>query len=276
MSPRVSICVPAYQAEETLPATVDSVLAQTLSDWEMVIADDHSSDATAEVARSFADPRIRVVTSDRQLGMAANFDRVISLGTAPYRKLLCADDLLHPTCLAAQVEILDADPSLALTAARRDIVDIHGRVVAPGRGIPRRLVGRIDGRTAVQRVVTSGYNPIGEPTCVLFRHEAKEKAGDFWDRLKGPIDLEMWIRMLRYGDFHGDARTLASFRIHPTSTTGQLHAGFSREDRAVFALVSADPYWQISWAAQQRGNLLSFGLDLHRRLRVRRMNRPAA
>ncbi len=276
MSARVSICIPAHQAQDTLRATIDSVLAQTLTDWDMVISDDSSSDATVEVARSFADPRITVVTNNDRLGMAANFDRAISLGTAAYRKLLCADDVLHPECLAAQVEILDADPSLAFTAARRDIVDVDGRLVAPGRGIPRRLAGRVDGRTAVQRVVASGYNPIGEPACVLFRQEAKEKAGDFWDRLKGPVDLEMWIRLLRHGHFHGDTRTLASFRIHPMSTTGRLHANFSREDRALFALVSADPHWQIGWAAQQRGNLLSHGLDLHRRLRVRRVNRSPA
>ncbi len=91
--------------------------------------------------------------------------------------------------------------------------------MSPGRGIPSCLAGRIDGPTVIRRVFRSGYNPIGEPACTPFRRDAKDRAGSFSGLLPGPTDLDMWFRILELGDFYGDQRTLASFRLHPRSLT---------------------------------------------------------
>ncbi|MGH1493705.1 MAG: glycosyltransferase family 2 protein [Acidimicrobiales bacterium] len=265
----VSVCIPTYNAEETLPDTIQSVIDQTHSDWELIIADDGSADRTVEVARSFDDPRIVVHPAQANVGMAANFDRALDLGRFAYRKLLCADDLLEPTAVEHQLSILLENPSVALTAARRNIIDDQGHVISANRGVPDRFIGRHDGPTIARRVVRSGYNPLGEPASVLFLASAKEAAGSFSAALSSSMDIEMWIRMLRFGDFYGSAETLASFRLHSGSFTANHFKDYGRQDRSFFRSVAADPHWGVSRSALANGIIRSSLSDVHRSWRMR-------
>lgn len=265
----VSVCIPAFRAAETLGATIASVVAQTHDDWELVIVDDHSDDETLDVARGFDDERIRVVVSGTTIGMASNFERAVAETKAAFVKLLCADDLIAPDCLQAQLEILDNDPRLALTSGRRDIIGIDGAVLSPGRGIPSYLIGRRDGPTVIRRVFRSGYNPIGEPACVLFRREAKDRAGPFSGLLPGPTDLDMWFRLLGHGDFYGDRRTVASFRLHARSLTATTYRSYGNQDRTMFRRMAADPAWRVGRPSLAVAYARSFLHQAHRAHRHR-------
>lgn len=272
MAPRVSVCIPAFRAGATLGETLASVLGQSYTDFEVLVVDDQSDDDTVDVARSFGDPRLRVERNDLNLGMVGNYNRVVDGTSGELVKLVCADDILRPDCLEAQVAVLDGDPGLALTACRRDIVDISGRVVSPNRGIPTQLAGSLEGRQAVRRIVRSGYNPVGEPASVLFRRSARELAGGFSDRLVGPCDLDLWIRLLRHGDFFGDTRTLAAFRIHAGSATTAMAREVGSEDRQLFRLTAADPHWALARTDLWSGLLRSRAHGLYRRARIARVN----
>ncbi|MEL6981136.1 MAG: glycosyltransferase family A protein, partial [Actinomycetota bacterium] len=115
--PRVSVCVPAYRAERFLAATIESVLDQTYADWELIVLDNASPDRTGEIARSYDDPRIRVLSNRDTLPLADNWNAVAAQATAPYLKLLCADDLIGPDCLASEVAVLDREPDVVMVAS---------------------------------------------------------------------------------------------------------------------------------------------------------------
>ena len=169
--------MPAYQAAPFIGATIESVLAQTCDRWELVIVDDASPDDTFAVASGYAsDGRIRLERNEHNLGPVGNWNRVVSMASAEYVKVLCDDDLLYPTCLARQAAALDAHPTAGLVGSRRDIVDQDGRVVIRGRGLAG-MEGLVPGHQALTRMLETGTTPFGEPSVVLFRGRGAPRGG---------------------------------------------------------------------------------------------------
>ena len=129
VSPKVSIGLPVYNGERYLAAAIDSVLAQTLDDFELIIVDNASTDATGTITRRHAacDARIRYVRNATNLGAAPNFNRAFQLATGAYFKWLAADDLIEPDYLMRTVAALDADPEAVLCTTKVGVIDEEGR-----------------------------------------------------------------------------------------------------------------------------------------------------
>src|SRR5574340_1112156 len=104
--PLISVCLPTYNNEGFIARTLQSVLRQTCSDFEIIITDDNSSDRTLAVVQGFADPRVRVLRNEVNLGMGGNWNKALSGAQGKYAKLLCGDDILYPECLQRQVAVL--------------------------------------------------------------------------------------------------------------------------------------------------------------------------
>ena len=128
--PKVSLCIPVYNGARFLAETMRSALAQDYADFELVVSDNASTDETPQVVAGFDDPRIVYSRSERNLGPVGNFNRCLELARGRYTKILCADDLLYPTCLSRQVAILeeDAGQAISLVSCARDIIDADSRV----------------------------------------------------------------------------------------------------------------------------------------------------
>jgi glycosyltransferase involved in cell wall biosynthesis len=130
--PRVSLGFPVYNGERYLRGALDSVLAQDFDDFELVICDNASTDATGEICREVAsrDPRIRYFRNEQNIGISPNFRRVFELSRAPYFKWVVHDDLLAPSYLSRCVEWLDrAGPEVALVYPRTLLIDGEGREI---------------------------------------------------------------------------------------------------------------------------------------------------
>ena len=129
--PRVSIAMPVYNGERFLRQAVDSLLAQTFSDFEFVIADNCSTDGTEAICRDYVarDPRVRYFRNDRNIGGPANFRRSFELCTGEYHKWSTADDYWAPTMVEKGVALLDANPELVLAFPRTKVVDAEGNLI---------------------------------------------------------------------------------------------------------------------------------------------------
>lgn len=227
--PLVSVCIPLYNGAEYIRETIESVLAQTFSNWELVITDDGSTDGSDQVVSSFFDSRIRYLKNPQQLGVEGNWNRCVNEGRGIYRKLLCHDDLLHPECLARQVAVFEqpGNESVSLVAAARRIVTPEGRSL-----LTRRWKGRsqvIKGSGAVRQIARSGTNLIGEPSSVLFRASDWKALNGFSARYPYVIDLEFWFRLLRRGDCFYLADPLCDFRVSAQSWSFQLGTQQARQ-----------------------------------------------
>jgi glycosyltransferase involved in cell wall biosynthesis len=131
-APRVSIGLPVYNGERYLPETLSSIAAQTFRDYELIICDNASTDATSEIARACVaqDARVRYVRSATNLGLGRNFRRGLELATGQYFKWATHDDPLDPEFLARCVEVLDRDPSVVLAYPRTKLIDAAGAVIS--------------------------------------------------------------------------------------------------------------------------------------------------
>jgi len=136
--PRVSIGLPVYNGEAYLAEAIDSLLAQTFTDFELIISDNGSTDATREICleRAGRDQRVRYFRSEVNVGAMRNFNRVVKLARGEYFKWAAHDDLHAPSCVERCVEALDRDPSIVLAFPRSQEVDESGEVIAmKGGGI---------------------------------------------------------------------------------------------------------------------------------------------
>jgi hypothetical protein len=129
---------------------------------------------------------------------------------------------------------MDADPGLAVVAAKRHMIDESSRILVPHRG----LHGMIGVRTYVdvaRRVVRNGANPIGEPGGVLFRRDDYDAVGGWNPERCYAMDLDLWLRLLCRGDFLGLPVSLAAFRIAHTSLSADNSTGIDEHQRAIVA-----------------------------------------
>lgn len=213
--PRVSVVIPAYNNARVIGETIESVLAQTGVDLELIVADHSSTDGTGDVVAQYAsDPRLRLLSTPAGGGAPRNWNRVTAEATGEFVKLVCGDDVLRPGVLARQAALL-AESGAVFTACRRDIVDADSKVLFRGWGL-RGLSKRMPGSVAVRRAVRAGSNQFGEPASVMMRTSALKDAGEWFDRFPYLIDQASYSRVLMMGDFIPDLETGATFRMSAT------------------------------------------------------------
>lgn len=212
--PAVSVVVPVYNNAPFIAETMSSILAQTFTDFEVVVSDHGSTDGTWELLQAYGqDARVRLLRTSRKVGGAPeNWTIATAAARGEYLKLVCGDDVLAPTCLEKQVAAMRAHPDVVMVAARRDVITATGSVVVRSWGLPR-LAGRVPGREAVRRSVRAGTNIFGEPGCVLLRRQVLVDVGGWDATYPYIIDQYTYSKVLMQGDLHAIPESLASFRI---------------------------------------------------------------
>ncbi|GAA1860887.1 hypothetical protein GCM10009836_46290 [Pseudonocardia ailaonensis] len=221
---RVAVCVPVYNKELFLAETMQSILDQTFTDFELVVLDNASSDDSVAIATKFSDPRVRVEQNATTVPPTVNFNRVVRLSSAPFVLVVMADDILDPDLLERQVDALESAPDLAMVAVRHHNIDEDGHVVARDRCLRTPdLLGRRTRTELLRRAVRHGGNPIGGPTAVLFRRTAFDAAAGFAeDEPFFSTDISMWLRLTRHGDYLGLPETRCRFRLNSGSYSARM------------------------------------------------------
>jgi glycosyltransferase involved in cell wall biosynthesis len=263
-APTVSICVPAYQAEYHLRKTLDSVLAQDHSSFEVVVVDNHSTDGTRAILDGFHDDRLRIIRNSTTLPMVENFNTAVRNSRGRYVKLVCADDLLRRDCVRRQAKVLDEQDDVVLVSARTDFVDDHGDLMRPARGLAG-ITGRHTAPEVARAIVRSGTNPIGAPVATMFRRSDFDRVGGFAEGPRFVTDLELWIRLLAHGAFYGLADTLASFRLAGESATARMSSRAQRAEQVgIVDTLATDPRWGITGRDSAVGRLRAVDMQIRR------------
>lgn len=211
--PVVSVGIPVYNCERYIGQAIESVLAQTYDDFELIISDNCSTDATPAIIAGYHDPRIRVLRNETNVGMVGNFNRLLSSAEGKYTKILCADDYLYPDCLKIQTGLLELPENGSVNVAfcRRDIIGPEGKRMFTWGYAGRP--GRMRGVDLLRRMVRRGGNIIGEPASVLFRSEALRRAGGFAGDIPWVLDVDLYSRVLVLGDAYATPEPLCAFRV---------------------------------------------------------------
>ena len=123
-SPKVTAVIPVYNREKYLRGAIESILAQTFTDFELLVIDDGSTDGSREAIRSYHDPRIRLMCNETNQGIPKTRNRGIQFARGEYLAFLDSDDWAYPERLAKQVAFLDSHPDYAAVGAW---IDVDGR-----------------------------------------------------------------------------------------------------------------------------------------------------
>ena len=184
-SPAVSVVMTAYNVAPYIGAAIQSALAQTFRDFELMVLDDGSTDGTLRIAERIEDARVRVVRSPHR-GAALQLRRGIEQTRGPYVALLDADDLWSPDKLEQHVQFLDAQPRADLTFSWSRIIDEDGR----DTGLTSRLW---NGPISFSELLAD--NAFGNGSALVFRREALVAAGGIDTAFAACYDLDAWLRI---------------------------------------------------------------------------------
>jgi glycosyltransferase involved in cell wall biosynthesis len=191
--PKVAVVIPAYNAERFIRQTIESVLAQTLSNVEVIVIDDGSTDGTQAVLDTFSDPRLTVLRQENR-GVSAARNTGLAIARAPYIFFLDADDILLRNALYRMAKILDENPQRVACFAH------HVRITEAGRELSTRSYLRwkkFPADNTLRHLAAKNF--ISGAICI--RTDSARAVQGFNTALKLGEDWEFWCRVAVLGDF---------------------------------------------------------------------------
>jgi glycosyltransferase involved in cell wall biosynthesis len=226
VQPKVSLVTPVYNGARFLGEAIESVLSQTYSNWEYIIADNCSTDDTLSVARLYAarDGRIRVVRTAPHLPLMQNWNRALGLlpPDTAYTKELHADDILLPNCLAEMVALLEECPTAAIAGS----YILYGTTIKHmGVPIGTRL---LDGHDVIRHTLLGSWYLFGSPSSIMVRTRfAREIGASYYNERLRHADVDACYRLLDRHDFGFVHQVLSATRTHSASITSNFTASYS-------------------------------------------------
>lgn len=223
--PEVSICLPLYNGEKYLRRAIESCLEQTFSDFELLIADDCSTDASAKISQEFAarDKRVKAWTNEKNLGHYPNYNACLKAATGKYIKLFAQDDVFLPTMLEEMVATFEKNPGVTVVSTSKTWVDGNEQPLPINSEVERKLTQpfaqntKISGATAIRDTLKEQVNWLGEPVCQMFLSTAI--SAHFDESFNQIGDLDLVYQALKQGDIYFLAAPLCLFRRHSESWT---------------------------------------------------------
>jgi glycosyltransferase involved in cell wall biosynthesis len=219
--PLVSVLTPVYNGEAYLRECIESVLAQTYTNWEYIIVNNCSKDKTGEIADEYAskDRRIRVCHFDVLVGVIENHNRAFrSISPdSKYTKVVSGDDTIYPECIEKMVALAEAHPSIGVIGSYqlsgggdRWYVRNHGLSgkisFMPGKELGRlQLLGKLD--------------VLGAPTCDIYRSDLVRRTDKFYPNDSAEADVSGIYQALQYADFGFIHQVLTYERLHNVRVT---------------------------------------------------------
>ncbi len=205
-TPKISIVMSLYNSGKYLREAIDSVLSQTLSDFEFIIIDDGSSDNGAAIVRSYDDSRIRLIIQENS-GLAAALNKAIQLAKSKLIARMDPDDICFPERLSKQCEYLEQYPEVMALGSAAICIDLNGEVLP--------LI-------SMKKHFEIGDQPMPESPCihpsVIFRRSAFDKAGGYWNEMRfGGEDAVLFNEILSFGAIDNLPDPLIYYRLSPSS-----------------------------------------------------------
>lgn len=243
--PKATVVVPAFNVESTLPHTIEALRAQTYQDFEIVIVDDGSTDATPQIAERYAArDGIRLIRQANR-GLAGARNTGINAAWGDYIGFCDADDLWVPQKLALHVAHLEANPSVGLSFSGSRLINEAGQ---PTRHRQRPRLSDISAAHVLKR------NPIGNGSAPVLRRAALEQIATrpatehsrdwvFDETFRQSEDIECWLRLALSTDWdiQGIPGDLTLYRVNPGGLSANTARQLAAWERMITKLRPLDP-----------------------------------
>lgn len=254
-TPRVSVIIPAYNAEAFIGECLDSVIGQTYQDFEIVVVNDGSSDATESVLKRYRDRIVYFVQENRGVAAARNIG--LGLASGEFVALLDADDYWLPEYLERQVSLLEKRMTAALVCS-----DVY--LLADGK-VTRTLSVISSERHLLRKPINYWHIFV---SSVVAHRRAIIDVGGFDESLRYMEDLDLWMRLARAGyEFMHNPLPLAVYRMHASNATGDLgrkidgHVALCRKLLRTYPLSANDRRDLVAYLRHRRAGYRTAAVD---------------
>lgn len=207
--PIISVIVPVFNGEKTIKETIESVLNQTFTDFELIVIDDGSQDRTLEVVHRIQDSRIKVF-SYLNAGQSTSRNRGITIAKGEYISFIDADDLWTPDKLESQLKALQANPEAAVAYSWTNWIDESSQLL--GKGSHNTEQGDVFAKLLLNDFVANGSNS-------LIRRQALTEVGGFDPSVTPAEDWDLWLRLAVHYQFVAVPVPQVLYRISPNSAS---------------------------------------------------------
>lgn len=247
--PMISVIMPVYNGARFLEKTLGSLLAQTCPDWELIVVDDGSTDATPDILARYDDPRfvkIRKVNG----GEAQTRNVGLRHATGEFIAFLDADDLYLPNALADMTAFLTAHAEFDALFANGYLCDENENILSQ---LTDHRSGIYTGNILEPLVLTADVLTV--PVCTLTRRAIiQQQQIEFDERLVIGPDWDFWIRLARYARFGYLDQLTCMYRVHLTNITRTSGADKRRQDLIYgrMKVLNADWFPEMSWPTRQK------------------------
>lgn len=208
--PRISVLLPVYNGEKFLREAVDSVLAQTFTDFEFIIVDDGSTDDSVNIIRSYSDERIRLLKLEQNCGISVALNQGLSVAVGEFIARMDSDDICDPKRFAAQVQFLDDHPSIDIVGCSLEIIDPHSQ--------PTGEIWEYFHSALGLRWRTFFDIPVAHP-AVMMRRWIVDTGVRYTNDHKQAEDFGLWSALNLKVHFSNIQRVLLKYRIHRLSVS---------------------------------------------------------
>lgn len=222
--PKISVVMPVYNAEKYLREAIDSIFLQTITDYELILIDDGSTDGSAQIIQSIEDPRLRFFHNGKNEGIVATLNKGIMLARGKYIAIMHADDVSFPQRLEKQAQLLDADINVAMVAVKTLLIDSFGNE----KGYWREDFSAV---TADQiRKLLPITNCISHPSVMIRRSVAEMY--QYNPKQYATEDYDLWLRLSADGQrIEKLDEVLLKYRVHPATITVRTSSDIYKELR---------------------------------------------
>jgi glycosyltransferase involved in cell wall biosynthesis len=207
--PLLSINMPVYNGACYIKESIQSILSQTFSDFELIIIDDGSTDNTVAIIEEFKDSRIRVVYNSKKTGLAHVRNKAILESKGKYIALLDSDDISYPDRFKLQVDFLNRNPSHCLVCGWTDIIDANGNITG------QEYFNYSDKEIAAALFF---HNCISQ-SSVMLRKSMLPSVAPYHPAFPPAEDYHLWVRMAKSHPMHIIKKPLIKYRVHSTNTS---------------------------------------------------------
>ncbi|MBS1735470.1 MAG: glycosyltransferase [Bacteroidetes bacterium] len=231
--PSVSVLLPVYNGGSYLKQSLQSVLNQQFTDFELLIIDDCSNDSSFEYLKSISDPRISLFQNSKNKGLFYNLNYLISQTKSPLIKLWAQDDVMYSQCLASFVSFHAAHPHIGFSYSGRDIINEHGEIKENKR---IDTTPEIISTTLHARIAYFTGSIAGNIANVCISKAALDKVGLFNEQMKISADFDMWVRLAKDHDTGFIKEKLIQLRDHDNqlSRNEKYYINHVKEDMEVY------------------------------------------
>lgn len=258
----VSVIVPTYNVERYIAATVKSVLAQSYSQFELLIIDDESPDRSVEIVQQFQDPRIKII-HQKNRGLAGARNTGIRHAQGDYLAFLDSDDLWLPEKLEQHVQHLEQNPQVGVSFSRSAFMD--------GDGLPLGIyqMPKLKDITAAHLLCR---NPIGNGSAPVIRREVLEEIKFYADRygsqedfyfddaFRQSEDIECWIRIMLQTQWsiEGIPEALTLYRVNTEGLSAQVMKQYKSWEQVIEKTRTYAPEMVAQYEAPARAYQLRY------------------